>query len=154
AGSTGQCLVSGSTGSPTWQNCGFGVNYFTSTNGAIYPINSTLDLLVGGNSTAAAKFAFINVNFGTPTASISAGVNGSTYLTADGNLSTTARQTLALGNSATGGNITLNPLSFVKVNGALNVTGTTTLSSLSTGVVHSDTNGVLSSSAVNLASAD
>src|SRR5207253_671055 len=45
---------------------------------------------------------------GTPTASISAGVNGATFLTANGTLATTALQSLVLGNSTTG-NILLAP---------------------------------------------
>ena len=42
-------------------------------NGALFPTNTTVDLFVGGNSTSSAKFAFINVNSGVATASISAG---------------------------------------------------------------------------------
>ena len=44
---------------------------WTVANGSIYPDNSTLDLFIGGTATTAAKFAFINVNSGTPTATIS-----------------------------------------------------------------------------------
>jgi len=39
------------------------------TLGAIYPKNSTLDLLIGGQATASAKFSFINLNSGIPTLS-------------------------------------------------------------------------------------
>jgi hypothetical protein len=39
--------------------------------GAISPINSTWDVLIGGTATSSAKFAFINVDSGDPTASIS-----------------------------------------------------------------------------------
>ncbi|MDE2590628.1 MAG: hypothetical protein KGL95_13300, partial [Patescibacteria group bacterium] len=102
AGSTGQCLVSGATGTPTWTQCAFGVNYFTQNNGALFPSNPTTDFLIGGNSTASAKFAFLNVNSGTPTASVSAGVNGATFVTATGNIQTTANQNLTLGGGATG----------------------------------------------------
>src|SRR6185369_5482262 len=56
-------------------------------------------------------------------------VNGATYLTADGILSTTNNQTLTLGSSTTGN---------VRVN------------NLTTGVVHSNGTGVLSSSPVDL----
>lgn len=45
------------------------------SNGALYPNNSTLDLLIGGQSTASAKFAFINNNSGTPTATVSANLS-------------------------------------------------------------------------------
>src|SRR5207237_1587439 len=41
------------------------------SNGVIAPYNNTVDLLIGGTSTAAAKFAFINNASGTPTATIS-----------------------------------------------------------------------------------
>ncbi|MDE2589354.1 MAG: hypothetical protein KGL95_06790, partial [Patescibacteria group bacterium] len=152
-GSTGQCLVSGAAGAPTWSQCAFGVNYFTQNNGALFPSNPTTDFLIGGNSTASAKFAFVNVNLGTPTASISAGLSGAAYLTATGFLQTTANQNLTLGGGATG-NIYLTPLALATVNGGLTVTGTTMLSSLSTGILHAGTNGILSSSAVNLGSTD
>ncbi len=107
-------------------NCSAAGSDWTIANGTIYPKNSTTDLLVGGISTASAKFAFMNVNSGTPTASIS-GTTGATFLTANGYLSTTNRQSLTLGNSAaynTTGNILLNP------NGTGNVgIGTTSPSS-------------------------
>ncbi|MFH2085857.1 MAG: phage integrase N-terminal SAM-like domain-containing protein, partial [bacterium] len=75
--------------------------------GSLYPKNSTLDLLVGGQATSSAKFAVLNIDTGTPTASVSAGVAGAAYLTATGNLATTAMQTLTLGGASTG-NILLN----------------------------------------------
>ena len=112
AGSSNQCLLSGGAGAPSWANCALGdsTNWFTQTNGALYPINSTLDFLIGGTSTTAAKFAFINVSSGTPTASVSAGTGGASYLTAAGTLQTTANQALTIGGNTTG-NITLDPLS-------------------------------------------
>lgn len=72
------------------------------TSGALAPINTTLDFLVGGTSTASARAAFININSGSPTATVSAGTTGAAYLTAAGNLATTAQQTLTLGGSTTG----------------------------------------------------
>ena len=128
------CLVSGAS-SPTWQSCalGAGTNFWNSSNGALYPGNSTLDLLVGGTASSAAKFAVLNMAGGTPTASVSAGTAGGAFLTATGNLQTTAKQSLTLG----GGN-----------------TGNLVLSGFGTGLVHSNSSGVLSSSAVNLANAD
>ncbi len=48
-----------------------GGSNWTIANGTIYPNNSTLDLLIGGTATSSAKFAFINVLTGTPTASFS-----------------------------------------------------------------------------------
>src|SRR5205085_255874 len=63
--------------------------------GSIFERLSTQDLLLGSNTTSSAKFAFINVNSGTPTASISANSgNNATYLTGTGNLGTTNSQTL------------------------------------------------------------
>lgn len=134
AGTSGQCLLSGGAGTPTWGNCttGGGTNYWTSTLGALYPINSTMDLLIGGTASSSAKFAVLNVNNGTPTASVSAGTNGGAYLSATGTLATTAKQALTLGDGNTG-NIVLN--------------------GFATGIIHS-TSGVLSSSAVNLANSD
>lgn len=53
-------------------NCGgAGVNYLRINLGAISPVNDTLDFLIGSNATSSAKFAFTNVNAGTPTATIS-----------------------------------------------------------------------------------
>src|SRR6185369_805852 len=43
-----------------------------------------------------------NINSGVPTASLSAGSNNNTFLTADGNLGTTNGQTLTLGGVSTG----------------------------------------------------
>ncbi len=115
-GNSGQCLTSGGSGAPTWQACAAGTsvsNVWTSGSGAIFPQNSTMDLLVGGQATTSAKFAFINVNSGTPTASISANSgNNALYLTGDGTLATTNRETLTIGNSATyntTGNVLINP---------------------------------------------
>ena len=41
--------------------------YFDQTNG-LYPKNSTVDFLIGGQATSSAKFAILNINSGTPTA--------------------------------------------------------------------------------------
>ncbi|MCL5439097.1 MAG: hypothetical protein M1268_03865, partial [Patescibacteria group bacterium] len=88
-------------------------DYWTLANGTLYPVNTTLDVLIGGTATSGAnfaKFGFINVNSGTPTATISAGVAGGVYLTSTGTLATTAKQTLMLGDSTTTGNISINTL--------------------------------------------
>jgi site-specific recombinase XerD len=113
-----------------WQACGSGGGGSSNWRynlGTLSPLNDTVDLLVGGNATSSARAAFLNIGSGTPTASVSAGVAGGAFLTADGTLSTTARQSLILGNSAsynTTGNIFLNP------NGVGNVgIGTTTADS-------------------------
>lgn len=56
-----------------WQTCGAGGgdNYWRLANGVLSPVNDTLDLLIGSTATSSAKFGFINVNSGTPTATIS-----------------------------------------------------------------------------------
>src|SRR6185369_11508401 len=71
---------------------------FDESNGAIFARNTTEDFLIGGQSTASAKFAVLNVNSGTPTASLS----GGTFLTGAGNLGTTNNQSLTLGGADTG----------------------------------------------------
>ncbi len=93
----------------TGANCpAAGVQYWDQTLGALSPLNSSVDLLIGSNATASAKFAFTGVNSGTPTASIAGSIaDVATYLTGDGTLSTTNAQDLTLG-SATTGNVVIN----------------------------------------------
>src|SRR3989344_2809103 len=80
-----------------------GGSFWNSSAGALYPGNSTLDLLVGGTTSASAKFAVTNISSGTPTASISANSgNDAATFTGTGILGTTNAQTLTLGNSTTG----------------------------------------------------
>src|SRR5258706_407824 len=81
-----------------------GSNFFRINSGAISPINDTLDLLIGNSATTSAKFGFLNVNSGTPTSSISAGLatTGATYINGAGLLATTNNQTLQIGNSSIG----------------------------------------------------
>ncbi len=109
--STGLCLQSG-VSNPTWGSCG-GINYWNLSSGSLKPINDTLDLLVGGQTTAAAKFRFLNNAAGTPVASISANSsNNAAFIAGDGTFGTTNRQTLTIGNSSsynTTGNILINP---------------------------------------------
>src|SRR6185369_12944897 len=85
-------------------SCGFaiGTNYWQVNNAALAPFNNTVDVLFGGTATSSAKFAFTNVAGGVPTASLSAGGNNNTFLTAAGNLGTTNAQTLTLGGVSTG----------------------------------------------------
>lgn len=105
------------TGDFEWQTCGSGGggSNWRISQGAISPVNDTLDLLVGSTATSSASFAVLNVDpnaAGVPTASVSAQTNGAAFLTADGHLSTTQRQSLTLGNSSTyntTGNILLHP---------------------------------------------
>lgn len=106
------CLSYESTvGDFEWQTCGggggIGSNWRINT-GTISPNNDTLDLLIGGIATNSAKAGFININNGTPTATVSAGTSGGAYLTSTGTLATTTKQTLTLGSSTTG-NIILAP---------------------------------------------
>ncbi|KKS20599.1 MAG: hypothetical protein UU80_C0049G0001, partial [candidate division WWE3 bacterium GW2011_GWA1_41_8] len=94
--SSGNCL--GGSGGSKW----------VINSGAISPFSTTLDVLIGGTATNSAKFAFMNViGSNTPTASVSAGAAGATYLTSTGTLASTAMQPMTIGTSDSG-NITLN----------------------------------------------
>ena len=64
-----------------------------------------------GIASSSAKFAVLNINSGTPTASVSAGTAGGAYLNATGTLATTAKQSLTLGDTNTG-NIILSNLTY------------------------------------------
>jgi hypothetical protein len=125
AGNAGQVLTSNASGAPTWSDAS-GVNFWSINNGAIYPKTaSVLDLLIGGESTSSAKFAVLNVNNGTPTASLSSGLNGTgIYLTASGNLQTTNNQTLTLGGNTTG-NISITDNILVNSGNSLTLSGIT-----------------------------
>lgn len=95
---------------------GSGTNYWRILNGAISPVNDTLDLLIGNSASTSAAFAFLNINSGTPTASFS----GKLVLdssTAD--IQSTENQALTIGGNTTG-NITLIPLNG---DGVVNITG-------------------------------
>src|SRR6185369_15782527 len=91
----------------------------------LYTGNTTLDLLVGGVSTASAKFAIINVNNGTPIASLSAGTAGGAFLTANGTLATTAKQSLSIGDANTG-NILVGSGATDRAGAGISVRGSTT----------------------------
>jgi hypothetical protein len=112
AGNAGECLLSGAASTPTWGSCAGAVAstiFWNQADGSLFAKNSTVDLLIGGQSTASAKFSVLNVNNGTPTASVSSGVSGTAaYLTAAGSLQTANRQTLILGGTTTG-NIDIRP---------------------------------------------
>jgi hypothetical protein len=79
------------------------VGYLQRSAGALSQSNITDDFLLGALATTSAKFGFLNVAGGTPTASISANIpNSAAYLTGAGVLGTTNAQTLQLGSSSTG----------------------------------------------------
>ena len=107
-GGNNTCLISNGT-NPAWGSCSGGAtNFWQITAGALSPLQSSDDLLLGSNATSSAVFAFTGVAGGTPTASISGGLTGGVSLTATGILGTTNGQTLQLGNSSTG-NLLFNP---------------------------------------------
>ena len=117
-GGAGQILESnGGGGAPSWVSAGsVGTNYWQIANGALSPLNSTNDLLLGSNATSSAVFAFTGVAGGsTPTASISGGLTGGVSLSANGILGTTNEQTLAIGGSSTG-NIVIDSQSLLDLN--------------------------------------
>ncbi len=100
-GANGECLKSTAGGTPTFGTCG-GANYWNLASGTLYPINETLDLLVGGNTTESANFRFLNNSAGTPVASVSANSgNNAAFIAGDGTFGTTNRQSLTIGNSST-----------------------------------------------------
>lgn len=71
-GNSGQVLTSGGAGAPTWIDAAaVGTNYWQRSLGTLAPVNITDDLLLGGTSSASARFAFLNAAAGTPTASLS-----------------------------------------------------------------------------------
>lgn len=118
----------GASGSNFWNLIsGNGV----SNGGYITPINSTADLLIGGQATDSAKFAVLNVNStATPIASVSAtsGTDATKgiYLKGDGSLQSVRNNTLTIGGDTTG-NITLSPNNgsggLVNLNGSLRLVG-------------------------------
>jgi len=122
------CLANGT-------NCQAGAaNYWDQINGVLTPKIETQDLLLGATATTSAKFAFMNNAGGTPTASIAGSLaNNALYVTGDGTMGTTNKQSLTIGSNSTGNII---------------------LSGFSTGLIHSNASGVLSSGAVNLGTSD
>jgi hypothetical protein len=105
AGASGECLISNGGGAPTWGSCAGAASTsgFNAASGALSPSNSTLDLLIGGTASTSAKFAFLNVSGGTPTASIAGTTaNNALFLTGEGNIQTTNANALTLGGTSTG----------------------------------------------------
>ena len=88
-------------------SCGFafGTNYWQSVNsGTIAPYNTTVDLLVGGTSTASADFAITGIAGGTPVATLSAATNGNGLVldAFNSSLQSLRNNTLRLGGDTTG----------------------------------------------------
>jgi len=101
----GGVLTTDASGNVVCQNDDGGTataTYWDSTFGTVYPNNSTYDLLIGGTSTSSAKFGFINVNSGIPTATISATTGNSIIFDANGNIQTTKKNSLTLGGGNSG----------------------------------------------------
>ncbi len=143
-GGVGQCLVSNGQTTPIWENCQTGSDsLFTAQNGSIFPVNATEDFLIGGQSTASAKFAFINVGSGTPTATIS-GSKSALVVDGNGNITTTAKQSLTLGNTSTG-NIILNGgrvgIGTTSPTTQLHTTGTVRFANFGAGNLQTDSSG-------------
>ena len=134
-GGLGECLISNGSGTPDWGPCsGTGGSNWNISAGLISPKALSVDFALGASTTTSAKFAVLNILAGTPTASISANSgDNSTYLSGLGVLGTTNKQTLALGSPSTGNVV---------------------LYGFGAGIIHSDANGVLTSSAINLGSSD
>src|SRR6185503_3516088 len=129
-GSANQLLTSVG-GLPTWVTSS-AFNFFQKNLGAIAPLDTSNDFLLGGGATASDKFAFINNATGTPTASIAAqdGTGAALALTPNA-ITTQNGQTLTLGGPATG-NIILNSAgtNALTIQGANLVAGGGTLTGL------------------------
>lgn len=159
SGTNTYVLQTNGSGTLTW--AAPQISYWNQNNGSLFPSNSTVDFLIGGQSTASAKFSVQNINTGTPVASISANTaDNATYLTGDGTLGTTNKQSLNIGNSQTGninignssgeiiidstsGNISFSGDSLIDINN-IDIAGTTNLNSITYNWPGSQiTNGIL-----------
>ena len=70
AAQTSYYYCNGTSWTQIGSGTGSGVNWWNQSSGLLYPLNSTVDLAIGGTATTSAKFAFINVATGNPTATI------------------------------------------------------------------------------------
>ncbi|HKY74324.1 MAG TPA: site-specific integrase, partial [Patescibacteria group bacterium] len=87
----------------TWSQVGSGGGDFspwTIQDGAIVPVNTTTDVLIGGQASDSAKFAFININTGTPVASFSGNITLNPVSSAT--IETTNMLPLVIGSASTG----------------------------------------------------
>ncbi len=105
--------------------------YWNQSSGLLYPKNSTVDLTIGGQSTASAKFAFINVNSGNPTASISGNLSLAVPTTAGANTFNLLNNSTLNFQRSPGGDAGLaaNSVLFLNNNGNIGI-GTTSPSAL------------------------
>lgn len=96
--SCGTDVSGGGSGTASWD--------FNVFDGTIYPINNSTDILLGGNSTASAKFGFLNIASETltPVASISAQdtTDRAISIDASGSITTTNKNSLTLGGGDSG----------------------------------------------------
>ncbi|PIZ97537.1 MAG: hypothetical protein COX79_02185, partial [Candidatus Levybacteria bacterium CG_4_10_14_0_2_um_filter_36_16] len=102
-GVAGQCLQSIGGGAPTWGACGSGGgSNWRILSGALSPVNDTLDILVGSSATTSAKFAVLNINSGTPVASIAGTFSLGSAAETTRTIGATAMNKLQLGDASTG----------------------------------------------------
>ena len=89
----------------TWSTIGSGASSpFKEALGAIIANQPTEDFLLGGNATSSAKFSVLNLNTGTPVASVSAqdGSNKALALFGNGSIQAARNNILTLGGNTTG----------------------------------------------------
>ncbi len=118
------------------------------SSGIIIQRNTTEDFLLGGTATTSAKFSVLNIAGSlTPVASLSGGLNGTNgvALSAGGSLQSLNAIPLTIGGSTTGQ---------VILSGRNGANNGITLSGYGTGIAHISSAGVVTSSAVDLASGD
>lgn len=132
--SNGYFLSTDGSGNLSWR---LPLNYWQLNAGVLSPQSLSNDLAIGGSATSSASFQIFS-STGNATTS------GNLTFNSAGSIQTTKNQTLTLGGDTTG-NIILNPK-----NGAGNIT----FSGYGAGVIHSNSSGLLSSSALNLNSSD
>ncbi len=102
-GSNGSCLTSNGV-VPTWISCvtaSNGGGLWNQSAGVLFPTNSTVDFLIGGQSTESARFALTNINGtrGSQVASLSGSI---TLDSSTATIQTTNNQDLNLGGNTTG----------------------------------------------------
>ncbi|MDZ4227751.1 MAG: hypothetical protein U1E54_00735, partial [Candidatus Levybacteria bacterium] len=98
--------------------------YFQRNSGSLSPTNITDDLLLGGTSTSSAKFAFLNMAGGTPTASISGNLSLAVPTTAGANTFNLLNNSTLNFQRSSGGDAGLTSALFMQSNGNIGI-GTT-----------------------------